>query len=290
MWKRRFDFHSIKHIRSQMGILYIVPTPIGNLEDITLRALRVLREARLIAAEDTRTSRVLLQHYQITTPLTSYHEHNKLTKLDAIVDALASGDVALISDAGMPGISDPGYELVREAISRGVRVEPLPGPNAVITALVGSGLPTDGFVYLGFLPRKDKALREFLQTVIAEPRTLVAYESPNRLTDSLKVILDTFGERQACVARELSKKFEEFRRGPVSEVLAYYEANPPRGEITLVIGGAPAQAAEAWDEGRVRAALGARLDAGEPLSSAARAVAAESGWERRAVYNLGKDE
>jgi 16S rRNA (cytidine1402-2'-O)-methyltransferase len=160
----------------------------------------------------------------------------------------------------------------------------------VITALVGSGLPTDGFVYLGFLPRKDKALREFLQTVIAEPRTLVAYESPNRLTDSLKVILDTFGERQACVARELSKKFEEFRRGPVSEVLAYYEANPPRGEITLVIGGAPAQAAEAWDEGRVRAALGARLDAGEPLSSAARAVAAESGWERRAVYNLGKDE
>jgi 16S rRNA (cytidine1402-2'-O)-methyltransferase len=273
-----------------MGTLFIVPTPIGNLEDITLRALRVLREVRLIAAEDTRTSRVLLQHYQIATPLTSYHEHNKLTKLDSIFDALASGDVALISDAGMPGISDPGYELVREAIARGLRVEPLPGPNAVITALVGSGLPTDGFVYLGFLPRKDKALREFLQTVVDESRTLVAYESPNRLTDSLTVIRDTLGERPVCVARELSKKFEEFRRGPVSDVLAYYEANPPRGEITLVIGGAPQQAVETWDEGRVRVALQARLDAGEPLSSAARTVAAESGWERRTVYNLGRNE
>jgi 16S rRNA (cytidine1402-2'-O)-methyltransferase len=273
-----------------MGTLFIVPTPIGNLEDITLRALRVLREVRLVAAEDTRTSRVLLQHYQITTPLTSYHEHNKLAKLDAIFDALASGDVALISDAGMPGISDPGYELVREAVARGVRVEPLPGPNAVITALVGSGLPTDGFVYLGFLPRKDRALREFLQTVLHEPRTLVAYESPNRLTDSLAVIRDTLGERPVCVARELSKKFEEFRRGPVSDVLAYYEANPPRGEITLVMGGAPQQAAETWDEARVRVALQARLEAGEPLSSAARAVAAESGWERRTVYNLGLGE
>ncbi|HSS97307.1 MAG TPA: 16S rRNA (cytidine(1402)-2'-O)-methyltransferase, partial [Terriglobales bacterium] len=147
-----------------MNTLYIVPTPIGNLEDITLRALRILREVRLIAAEDTRTSRILLQHYQITTPLTSYHEHNKLTKLDAIFDALAKGDVALISDAGTPGISDPGYELIGAAIQRGFKVEPLPGASAIITGLVGSGLPTDSFLYLGFLPRKSNALRQFFES------------------------------------------------------------------------------------------------------------------------------
>jgi 16S rRNA (cytidine1402-2'-O)-methyltransferase len=270
-----------------MGTLYIVPTPIGNLEDMTLRALRVLREVALIAAEDTRTSRVLLQHYQITTPLTSYHEHNKLTKLDAIFDVLAGGDVALISDAGTPGISDPGYELIQAAIGRGFRIEPLPGANAVIPALVGSGLPTDGFVYLGFLPRKDKALREFLAVVASEPRTLIAYESPNRVVDTLEAIVRTLGNRQVCVARELSKKFEEFQRGLVSDVLAHYQANPPRGEITLVIAGALPETQAVWNEEQVQAALQSHLDAGESLTSAAKAVAAESGWERRAIYGLG---
>lgn len=272
-----------------MPTLFIVPTPIGNLEDITLRALRVLREAALIAAEDTRTSRVLLQHYQITTPLTSYHEHNKLTKLDAIFAALETGDVALISDAGTPGISDPGYELVRQAIERGIRVEPLPGASAIITALVGSGLPTDGFVYLGFLPRKDRALRDFLSTLAAERRTLVAYESPNRLVDTLKVLQAVFGDRQVCVARELSKKFEEFQRGSASAVLTHFEAQAPRGEIVLLIAGAAEVVPTVWDEQQVRAALRQRTDAGEPLSSAARAVATESGWERRVVYGLGID-
>jgi 16S rRNA (cytidine1402-2'-O)-methyltransferase len=269
-----------------LGTLYIVPTPIGNLEDITLRALRVLREVALIAAEDTRTTRVLLQHYDIKTPLTSYHEHNKLQKLDAVFDALAVGDVALVSDAGTPGISDPGYELIHAAIERGCRVEPLPGANAMVTALVGSGLPTDGFVYLGFLPRKDKALRDLLESLAGEQRTVVAYESPNRLTNTLLVILKTLGDRPMCVARELTKLFEEFRRGTVSEVLAYYRENPPRGEITLVIGGFVPDTAR-WDENRVRAALFARLEAGEPLSSAAKVVASDSGWERRAVYALG---
>src|SRR5689334_13374501 len=178
-----------------MPTLFIVPTPIGNLEDITLRALRILREVSLIAAEDTRTTRVLLQHYEIRTPLTSYHEHNKLTKLDAIFAALESGDVALVSDAGTPGISDPGYELVRQAIEQGIRIESLPGPSAITTALVGSGLPTDGFVYLGFLPRKDRALHDFLASVATERRTLVAYESPNRLTDTLKMIQTALGDR-----------------------------------------------------------------------------------------------
>ncbi|MBI5670109.1 MAG: 16S rRNA (cytidine(1402)-2'-O)-methyltransferase [Chloroflexi bacterium] len=272
-----------------MGTLYVVPTPIGNLEDITLRALRVLKEAVLIAAEDTRTTRVLLDHYGIITPLTSYHEHNKLTKLDAIFEALATGDVALVSDAGTPGISDPGYELIGAAIRRGARVEPLPGANALLPALVGSGLPTDSFIYLGFLPRKPKALLELLTDLADEPRTLVAYDSPNRLTDTLAAIQQALGDRPVCVARELSKKFEEFRRGTASEVLVHFQQTPPRGEITLVIGGKPAEAREIWDETKVRTALYLRLDAGEPLSRAARAIAGMSGWERRAVYALGAE-
>jgi 16S rRNA (cytidine1402-2'-O)-methyltransferase len=273
-----------------MRTLYIVPTPIGNLEDITLRALRVLREVRLIAAEDTRTSRILLQHYQIQTPLISYHEHNERARLETLFEALEQADVALISDAGMPGLSDPGYELIAAAIQRGIRVEPLPGPNAVITALVGSGLPLESFIYLGFLPRKDKSLRELFTRLEHVQRTLVAYESPNRLCDSLAVIASVLGDRPVCVARELTKKFEEYQRGPVSAVLAHYQATPPRGEITLVIGGAPPAEAVMWDEAAVRAALAARLEAGEPLKLAAKAVAAESGWERRVVYDLGSGE
>ncbi|MBI1282409.1 MAG: 16S rRNA (cytidine(1402)-2'-O)-methyltransferase [Anaerolineaceae bacterium] len=270
-----------------MPTLFIVPTPIGNLEDITLRALRVLREVSLIAAEDTRTTRVLLQHYEIHTPLTSYHEHNKLTKLEAIFAALETGDVALVSDAGTPGISDPGYELVKQAIEQGIRVESLPGASAITTALVGSGLPTDGFVYLGFLPRKDRALRDFLTAIARERRTLVAYESPNRLVDTLKAVGEIFGERQTCVARELSKKFEEFQRGTVSDVLAHFIEHDPRGEIVLVMAGAAAVEPVQWDETQIRRALNERLEAGESLSSAARAIASESGWERRAIYALG---
>lgn len=270
-----------------MGTLYVVPTPIGNLEDITLRALRVLREVPLIAAEDTRTTRVLLRHYDIHTPMTSYHEHNKLVKLDAIFDALAVGDVALVSDAGTPGISDPGYELIREAITRGHRVEPLPGANAVITALVGSGLPTDSFVFVGFLPKKAAARADFMAGLAAEPRTIVAYESPNRLVDTLKAVRESLGDRPVCIARELSKIHEEFFRGSASAALAHYQANPPRGEIVLVIGGAPPDDQPAWDEARVRAALNERLDGGESLSSAARTVAEQSGWNRRDVYALG---
>ncbi len=272
-----------------MPTLYIVPTPIGNLEDITLRALRILREVSLIAAEDTRTTRILLQHYEIRTPLTSYHEHNKLAKLDAIFAALETGDVAIVSDAGTPGISDPGYELVRQAIEQGIRVEPLPGASAITTALVGSGLPTDGFVYLGFLPRKDRALRDFLSTLASERRTLVAYESPNRLVDTLKAVQDTLGDRPICVARELSKMFEEFQRGTVSAVLAHFIEQAPRGEIVLVMAGAPETEPVQWDEAQIRTALSERVAAGESLSSAARALAGESGWERRAIYALGID-
>jgi 16S rRNA (cytidine1402-2'-O)-methyltransferase len=273
-----------------MHTLYLVPTPIGNLEDITLRALRVLREVSLIAAEDTRTTRVLLDHFDIHTPLTSYHEHNELTKLDRIFDALAQGDVALVSDAGTPGISDPGALLIRAAVERGVRVEPLPGACAAITALVASGLPTDGFVFAGFPPRKASALSDFLVRLAHEPRTLVLYESPNRLTDTLAALAETFGARPVCVARELSKLHEEFVRGTAAEALAHFQARAPRGEIVIVVGGAPPQPDAAWDEARVLTALQTRLDAGEPLGAAAKAVALASGWERKAVYALGVEK
>lgn len=266
--------------------LFIVPTPIGNLEDITLRALRVLREVALIAAEDTRTTHILLQHYQISTPLTSYHEHNKLKKLDRLFETLESADVALVSDAGTPGISDPGYELVGAAIQRGYRVEPLPGANALITALVGSGLPTDGFVFVGFLPRKEKALHQMLHSVAAERRTLVAYESPNRLVESLGIVATVLGDRPVCVARELSKKFEEFMRGRVSEVLTHYSMQPPRGEIVLLIGGAE-DIKKNWDEAHVRAALRQSLEEGQSLAQAAREIAGLAGWNKREVYALG---
>lgn len=272
-----------------MPTLYIVPTPIGNLEDITLRALRVLGEVRLIAAEDTRTTRILLNRYAITTPLTSYHEHNKLAKLDAIFGALEQGDVALVSDAGTPGISDPGAELIAEAIARNIRVEPLPGPSAVLPALVASGLSTDGFLFAGFPPRKTSARAAFLSALAAESRTLIFYESPNRLTDLLEAVIATLGDRPVCVARELSKIHEEFHRNHATGALAHYTANPPRGEIVLLVAGAPEAPPEVWDEARVLVALLARLDSGEPLSAAAKALAAETGWDRRAIYQLGLD-
>ncbi|MEO0561825.1 MAG: 16S rRNA (cytidine(1402)-2'-O)-methyltransferase [Chloroflexota bacterium] len=273
-----------------MGTLYVVPTPIGNLEDITLRALRVLKQVALIAAEDTRTTRVLLDHYEITTPMTSYHEHNKLSKLDVVYDALATGDVALVSDAGTPGISDPGYELVQGALERSIPVVPLPGANAVITALVGSGLPTDSFVYLGFLPKKDKAKRDLLASLADEPRTLVAYENPYRVGATLRAIAETMGdERPVCIARELTKMFEEYYRDGAAAAADHYEAEPPKGEVTLVIGGATEADIE-WDEARVREALARRLDDGEKLNKAAKAVAKASGWHKRDVYALAHEE
>jgi 16S rRNA (cytidine1402-2'-O)-methyltransferase len=265
--------------------LFLVPTPIGNLEDITLRALRVLREVPLIAAEDTRTTGVLLRHYGIETRLTSYHDHNRTSKLGVLLAALAEGDVALVSDAGTPGISDPGFELVAAAIARGVRVEALPGANAAITALVASGLHAEAFTFVGFLPRKAKALHDALTALAARPETLIAYESPNRLADLLATAAAVFGpERGVCVARELSKVYEEYQRGPLYAVHAHYTAHPPRGECVVLFAGAPPAAAEAWSEAQLDAALHARLTAGESVRDAARALAAETGWDRRAVY------
>ena len=270
-----------------MGTLFIVPTPIGNLEDITLRALRILREAALIAAEDTRASRVLTRHFDIDTPMTSYHEHNKLSKLDEIFAALERADVALISDAGTPGISDPGFELIAAALERGYQVVPLPGACAITTALIGSGMATDSFRYVGFLPRKTAALRARLEALKDSRETIVAYESPYRLADTLALVADVMGgERRVCVARELSKKFERFYRGGAGELSDYFAAENPRGEVTLVIAGADADDA-IWTEAQVRAALSRRLAAGEALSRAARAVAKSAGWPKNKVYQLG---
>ena len=274
-----------------MGFLYIVPTPIGNLEDITLRALRILKEASLIAAEDTRTSRVLTRHYDIHTPLTSYHHHNRLSKLEDILAALTLGDVALISDAGTPSISDPGYELVQAAIERGIEVVSLPGANAITTALAGSGMAADSFVFVGFLPRKSKALKARLTELAFRTETVVAYESPYRLTDTLAAVVEVMGgERRVCIAREMSKKFEEFYRGTAQESYDYFTAESPRGEVTLLIAGGDDDGA--WSEARIRRALAKRLAGGESRSSAAKAVAKLAGWKKNEVYalNLADDD
>jgi 16S rRNA (cytidine1402-2'-O)-methyltransferase len=215
--------------------LYVVATPIGNLEDITLRALRVLGEVQLIAAEDTRTSRKLLNRFDFKTRLTSFFEHIIKNKLPLLLETLEEQDVALISEAGMPGISDPGYELIRGAIGKGFTVVALPGPSAVTTAVAASGLPADQFIYLGFLPRKKGEKRRLLESVSAEPRTIVCFESPYRIMDSLKAILETLGDRNLAVCRELTKLHEEVFRGPASLAVAHFQK--PRGEFTLVIQG-----------------------------------------------------
>ncbi len=273
-----------------MGTLYLVATPIGNLEDITARALRVLREARLVAAEDTRRTGALLAHFDIHTPLTSYFEHNKLSKLDEILAALAEGDVALVSDAGTPGLSDPGYELVCAALEAGHAVTPIPGASALVTALVASGLPTDAFVYLGFLPRKESDLRRLLASVAREPRTLVAYEAPHRLREALAEIETTLGDRPVAVARELTKLHEEIFRGRVSAARAHFGAKEVLGEITLIIGGAATGAEELWDEPRVRAEINRLLAGGMKAKDAARMVADLSGWPQRDVYKRASEK
>lgn len=221
-------------------MLYLVPTPIGNLEDITLRALRVLREVDLIACEDTRTSGVLLAHYDIDTPRTSYHDHNERRKAPQLIAQMQAGqDVALITDAGSPGISDPGFYLVRECVRHAIPVAALPGPTAFVPALTASGLPCDRFVFEGFLPPK-KGRRKRLDALARETRTLVVYESPHRLVKTLAEFEVVFGpERPAAIGRELSKKFEEVQRGTLAALRASYEARPKvRGEVVIVVGGA----------------------------------------------------
>ena len=219
-------------------MLYIVPTPVGNLDDMTFRAVSVLKEADLILAEDTRTSSVLLKHFDIHTPMQSHHKYNEHSTVRHLAERLEAGeDIALISDAGTPGISDPGFMLVRECRKAGVEVTVLPGATAFVPALVGSGLPCDRFVFEGFLPlKKGRATR--LVQLAEEPRTVVIYESPVRLPRTLRQLAEAFGEdREACVAREISKKFETFHSGSLKELSDHFAANTPRGEIVIVVKG-----------------------------------------------------
>ncbi len=264
--------------------LYLVFTPIGNLEDITLRALRVLREADVIAAEDTRHTGMLLAHYDIRKPLVSLHEHNEEERIQGVLARLAAGDaVAVVSDAGAPVISDPGYQLVRAAIAAGYQPIPIPGPSALLTALAASGLPADRFLFLGFPPRKAKARAELLQSLRAEPGALIFYESPRRLPALLADIVRELGpERPVVIARELTKLHEEFWRGRAQDAVRAF-AQPPRGEIVALVGGAPASSPQVITP-EAEETLAGLLTGGASTADAARLVAALTGLSRRALY------
>ena len=219
-------------------MLHVVGTPIGNLDDITLRALSVLKSADLIAAEDTRHSTILLRHFEIRKPLISYHEHNEAMRTAELIERLAAGEsIALITDAGMPGLSDPGRRLIRKCIERALPYDIVPGVSAITTALVGSGFNLDQFCFRGFLPVKSGQRARELTAAAERAETTLFFESPYRLTKTLAACAQLLPDRQLCVARELTKKFEEFRRGSASELLAYYEAHPPKGEITFLVAG-----------------------------------------------------
>lgn len=223
-----------------MGILYIVPTPVGNMEDMTMRAIRILKEVDLVLAEDTRTSGILLQHFDIKNRLMSHHKFNEHGTTASVVERLKAGEtIALISDAGTPGISDPGFFLAREAAKAGITVQCLPGATAFVPAIVSSGLPCDRFCFEGFLPVK-KGRQTLLRTLAEEPRTMIFYESPYRLVKTLDQFIEHFGpERECSVAREISKIHEEHRRGTLAEVSAWYKEHEPKGEIVIVVAGAP---------------------------------------------------
>ncbi|MDQ6911861.1 MAG: 16S rRNA (cytidine(1402)-2'-O)-methyltransferase [Verrucomicrobiota bacterium] len=219
-------------------MLYIIGTPIGNMEDITLRALAILKSVDLIAAEDTRHSGNLLRHFEIRKPLVSYHEHNEAMRTAELSERLVRGEnIALITDAGMPGLSDPGARLIRACIERDLPYTIIPGASAILTALVGSGFPLDRFCYRGFLPPKSGGRERELRAAAERDETTVFFESPHKIAKALAASVEIMPERQLCVARELTKKFEEFRRGTAAELLAHYEAHPAKGEITLLIRG-----------------------------------------------------
>jgi 16S rRNA (cytidine1402-2'-O)-methyltransferase len=268
-----------------MGALYLVATPIGNLEDMSPRAVRILREVSLIAAEDTRVTRKLLTHFDIHTPLTSYYEHNKLSKLDLILTALAKGDVALVSDAGTPTINDPGYELVREALKAGFNISPVPGPSAPLAALAASGLPTDAFLYLGYLPRKATERHDLVGRIANSPYTLIFLEAPHRLLKALADLESLLGNRQIAVARELTKLHEEIWRGTIAGAREHFMQNEPRGEFTLVVAGKKEEV-KRWAEDKVLIAVKFGLKLGESPSALAKRVAQESRWSRKEVYRL----
>jgi 16S rRNA (cytidine1402-2'-O)-methyltransferase len=272
-----------------MGTLFLVATPIGNLEDISQRALRVLTEVQLIAAEDTRHTGKLLAHFGIKTDTLSFYEHNKEGRMDELMSALDSGDVALVSDAGTPVISDPGRDLVERAWAEGHTVSPIPGANAPLAALVASGLASDRFLFLGYLPRKSSERLALLEARSRDPWTLIAFEVPHRIQAAMADLETAFGlERKLAVGRELTKVHEEIVRGPLAQVKQRLEGQEPRGEYTLVIEGASDHGR--WDEKTLRAAIQERVAHGDRPSDVARELAQLSGWRRQQVYKMTLEE
>jgi 16S rRNA (cytidine1402-2'-O)-methyltransferase len=271
------------------GCLYLVGTPIGNLEDITLRALRILKEVDQIACEDTRHTQKLLNHYDIHKPLVSYHEHNEMTRAPELLIALEQGaKIALVSDAGMPLISDPGHRLVSLCLRHHVPVVPVPGPSALLASLSASGLPSEEFLFVGFLPARSGERRRALEHLRLEQRTIILYEAPHRLEECLADASEILGDRAACLAREVTKLHEEFRRGKLSELAASLEEHPARGEITLLIG--PPEAATYGARADTTQSLAARVDelmhqAKLDRKEALKLAAKERGLTRRAAYN-----
>ncbi len=268
------------------GTLFLCATPIGNLEDMTYRAVRVLGEVPLVAAEDTRRTRQLLTHFGLSTRLVSYHEHNKDEKGPRLIEWLLSGnDLVCVSDAGLPGVADPGSKLAADAIAEGIRVVPIPGANAALSALIASGLDTTRFSFVGFLPRTKEKRRECLAVISGRTDTLIFYEAPHRLVETMKAIIDALGDRPAVLARELTKKFEEFRRGNLSELLAWCEENPPRGEFVIVISGAAETEETVPVEPEDAAGLVRTLvEQGMAKKEAIREAAKRTGLSRRDVY------
>ncbi|MBD2244529.1 16S rRNA (cytidine(1402)-2'-O)-methyltransferase [Nostoc sp. FACHB-888] len=269
------------------GTLYVVGTPIGNLEDITFRAVRILQTVDIIAAEDTRHTGKLLQHFQVKTPQVSYHEHNRTSRIPELLEHLINNKaIALVSDAGMPGISDPGYELVKACIEAGISVVPIPGASAAITALSAAGLPTDRFVFEGFLPAKSQQRQEHLESLQTESRTLIFYESPHRLRDTLQDLALVWGsDRQIVLGRELTKLYEEFWRGTIAEAIAHYSQREPQGEYTLVVAGIPASQPQLTEE-ELKAELKQLISQGISRSQASRQLAKFTSLPRRQLYQL----
>lgn len=284
MWQQKsFENENTK------GILYLVPTPIGNLEDMTFRAVRILKEADLIAAEDTRNTKKLCNHFEITTPLISYHEHNKEASGGKLIEKLREGaKIAVVTDAGTPAISDPGFELVESAIKEKLTVVPLPGANAAVTALIASGLLSQPFYFYGFLNRQKKEKRKELEELKKQQAALIFYESPHRLKDTLALLLEVLGDRRIAVCRELTKKFEEFVRGTISEMVSWADENDPRGEFCLIIEGTdevPQEENLWWANISIEDHVNHYIESGQMNSKEAiKQAAKDRGMNKREVY------
>ena len=277
-------------MEKKTGTLYLVATPIGNLEDITFRAVQCLKDADLIACEDTRHSKILLDHYEIRTRTTSYHEHNKYEKAAELVLQMQQGlNVAVITDAGTPGISDPGEELVKQALQAGIEVTSLPGPSAVVTALSMSGLSSRRFVFEGFLPMDKKERKAALGRLEQETRTIVLYEAPHRIKKTLEELQAVLGSREIRICRELTKKYEEVLPFTISEALAYFDQNPPKGEMVVIVKGlepeeAQAREAARWQDMSIREHVDLYMQQGMDEKEAMKAAAGDRGVSKRDIY------